>query len=335
MRSADNNWDFWTLLPEALHQVTIVMSERGIPRSFRHMHGFGSHAYSFINAADERIWVKFHFRTQQGIQNLTDADAEALVGKDRESHQRDLFERIEAGNFPRWTLFIQVMTDPQAQAFPFNPFDLTKVWPKGHFPLIEVGYFELHRNPENVFAEVEQAAFSPANIVPGIGFSPDKMLQARVFSYADAHRYRVGVNAEQLLVNRPRCPVHHYHADGTMRLAGQPNPDAYYEPNSMGGPVQDSGVKEPPLAIAGDADRYNHRDGNDDYRQAGDLFRLMSADQKEQLFHNIKAAMDGVPVEIVKRQVTHFYRADPDYGIGVATRMGLSASDLPTAQAAE
>jgi catalase len=171
--------------------------------------------------------------------------------------------------------------------------------------------------------------------VPGVGHSPDKMLQARIFSYADAHRYRVGVNAEQLSVNKPRCPVHHYHADGTMRLAGHPNPDAYYEPNSMGGPVEDVSVKEPPLQISGNADRYNHRDGNDDYRQAGDLFRLMSADQQEQLFHNIKAAMDGVPTEIVKRQVAHFYRADPDYGIGVATRMGLSANDLPTAQAAE
>jgi catalase len=157
MRSADNNWDFWTLLPEALHQVTIVMSERGIPKSFRHMHGFGSHAYSFLNAANERIWVKFHFRTQQGIQNLTDAEAEALVGKDRDSHQRDLFGSIEAGNFPRWTLFIQVMTDAQAKAFAFNPFDLTKVWPKGEFPLIEVGYFELNRNPENVFADRQRS----------------------------------------------------------------------------------------------------------------------------------------------------------------------------------
>ena len=207
MRSADNNWDFWTLLPEALHQVTIVMSERGIPRSFRHMHGFGSHTYSFINAANERIWVKFHFRTQQGIENLTDAEAETLVGKDRETHQRDLFDSIEQGDFPRWTLFIQVMTDAQAKAFPFNPFDLTKVWPKADFPLIEVGYFELNRNPENFFAEVEQAAFSPANIVPGISFSPDKMLQARLFSYGDAQRYRLGVNFNHIPVNAPQVPV--------------------------------------------------------------------------------------------------------------------------------
>jgi catalase len=219
----------------------------------------------------------------------------------------------------------------------YNPFDLTKVWPHGDYPLIEVGILELNRNPDNYFAEVEQAALAPSNIVPGVGHSPDKMLQARIFSYADAHRYRVGVNADQLPVNRSRCPVHTYHADGAMRLAGNPNPDAYYEPNSFAGPVQDESVREPPLTISGDADRYNHRDGNDDYRQPGDLFRLMTPDQKDQLFHNIKAAMDGVPLEIVKRQIVHFYRADPEYGISVATRMGLSAKDLPavTAAAAE
>jgi catalase len=201
--------------------------------------------------------------------------------------------------------------------------------------LIQVGILELNRNPENYFAEVEQAALSPANVVPGVSHSPDKVLLARVFSYADAQRYRVGVNAEQLPVNKPRCPVHHYHADGSMRLSGNANPDAYYEPNSFGGPVQDPSVREPPLRIVGDADRYNHRDGNDDYRQAGDLFRLMSAAQKERLFDNIKAAMDGVPTEIVKRQVSLFYRADPAYGVGVATRMGLAANDFPNARAAK
>ncbi len=220
MRDADMNWDFWTLLPEALHQVTIVMSERGIPKSFRHQHGFGSHTYSFINANNERTWVKFHFRTRQGVQNLTDAEAQALVGQDRESHQRDLYESIERGDFPRWTLFIQVMTDAQAKAFPFNPFDLTKVWPKADYPLIEVGYFELNRNPENFFAEVEQAAFTPANVVPGIGYSPDKMLQARLFSYGDAQRYRLGVNHHQIPVNAPKCPFHSFHRDGAMRTDG-------------------------------------------------------------------------------------------------------------------
>jgi catalase len=271
----------------------------------------------------------------QGIKNWTNAEAAERVAHDRETHQRDLYDAIERGDFPRWKFSVQIMPESDVGNHWYNPFDVTKVWPHADYPLIEVGILELNRNPENYFAEVEQAALTPANVVPGIGHSPDKMLQARIFSYADAHRYRVGINAEQLPVNRPRCAVHHYHADGTMRLAGHPNQDAYYEPNSMGGPVQDVSVKEPPLPISGSADRYNHRDNNDDYRQVGCLFRLMSADQKEQLFHNIKAAMDGVPMAIIKRQVAHFYRADPDYGIGVATRMGLSATDLPTAQAAE
>jgi catalase len=317
MRSADNNWDFWTLLPEALHQVTIVMSERGIPRSFRHMHGFGSHTYSFLNAGDERTWVKFHFRTQQGIENLTDAEAEAKVAKDRETHQRDLFESIEAGRFPRWTLFIQVMNDAQAKGFPFNPFDLTKVWPKAAFPLIEVGFVELNRNPENFFAEIEQAAFSPANIVPGIGFSPDKMLQARIFSYADAHRYRVGTWYEKLPVNAPKSAVATYHLDGPMHFEQPRSSDAYYEPNSFNGPKQNPVLAEPPLKISGDANRYNHRDGNDDYTQPGNLFRLMSASQKQQLFQNIAEAMNGVPDDIVERQLGHFAKADPAYAEGV------------------
>ena len=335
MRSPTAMWDFWSLSPESLHQVTILMSDRGLPQSYRNVDGFGSHTYSFFNRRNERHWVKFHFKSMQGIKNWTNAEAAEKIAHDRETHQRDLFESIEKGDFPKWKFFVQVMPESEAGKHWYNPFDLTKVWPHKDYPLIEVGILELNRNPENYFAEVEQAALTPANVVPGVGHSPDKMLQARIFSYGDAHRYRVGVNAEQLAVNKPRCPVHHYHADGAMRAEGHNNPNAYYEPNSVGGPVQDIGVKEPPLAISGNADRYSHRDDNDDYRQAGDLFRLMSADQKEQLFHNIRAAMDGVPMEIVRRQVVHFYRADPDYGIGVATRMGLSASDLPAAQAAE
>jgi catalase len=204
LRSAQNNWDFWTLLPEALHQVTYVMGDRGLPDGYRFMHGFGSHTFSFINAANERTWVKFHLKSLQGIRNLSDAEAEAIVAKDRESAQRDLFDAIERGDFPRWTLAVQVMTEDQAEACAFNPFDLTKVWPHRHYPLHDVGVLELNRNPENYFADVEQAAFSPANIVPGIGFSPDKMLQGRLFSYGDAHRYRLGVNAHQIPVNAPR-----------------------------------------------------------------------------------------------------------------------------------
>ncbi len=206
MRSASNNWDFWTSLPEALHQVTILMSDRGLPASYRHMHGFGSHTFSMINAANERFWVKFHWRCEQGIKNLTDAEAEALVGKDRESHQRDLMDAIDAGDFPRWKLMIQVMPEADAAKMPYNPFDLTKVWYKGEYPLIEVGEMELNRNPDNYFADVEQAAFNPASVVPGIGFSPDKMLQGRLFSYGDAQRYRLGVNHHLIPVNAATLP---------------------------------------------------------------------------------------------------------------------------------
>jgi catalase len=332
MRSPLAMWDFWSLSPESLHQVTILMSDRGLPQTYRHIDGFGSHTYSFINANNERFWVKFHFKTEQGIKNWTNAEGAQQIAHDRETHQRDLYDAIERKEFPRWKFYVQVMPEEDAGKHWYNPFDLTKVWPHGDYPLIEVGVLELNRNPENYFAEVEQAALAPSNIVPGIGHSPDKMLQARIFSYADAHRYRVGINHHQLPVNKPRCPVHTYHADGAMRFAGHSNPNAYYEPNTTGGPVEAPEYREPPLKISGDADRYNHRDGNDDYRQPGDLFRLMTADQKQQLFQNIKAAMDGVPNEIIKRQLVHFYKADPEYGKGVATAVGV---ELDAAIAAE
>jgi catalase len=325
MRSADNNWDFWTLLPEALHQVTIIMSERGIPRSFRHMHGFGSHTFSLLNAKDERIWVKFHFRSQQGIENLTDAEAEALVGKDRESNQRDLFENIEAGRFPRWTLFIQVMNDAQAKAFPFNPFDLTKVWPKAAFPLIEVGFFELNRNPENFFAEVEQAAFSPANIVPGIGFSPDKMLQGRLFSYGDAQRYRLGVNFNHIPVNAPKCPFHSYHRDGAMRTDGNLGRTPTYFPNSRGEWTDQPLLNEPPLAIDGSAAHWDHRVDDDHYQQPGDLFRKMNAAQRQALFENTARQVGGAARHIQERHIANCTKADPAYGAGVARALARLA----------
>jgi catalase len=326
LRSPTAMWDFWSLSPESLHQVTILFSDRGLPQSYRHMHGFGSHTYSLINAAGERVWVKFHFKSMQGIANLTNAEAAQIVGGDRESHQRDLFEAIEHGEFPRWRFSIQVMTEAEAERAPFNPFDLTKVWPHGDYPLTEVGVLELNRNPENYFAEVEQAAFEPSNVVPGIGFSPDKMLQFRVFAYADAHRYRLGsVNYTSIPVNQPRCPVHSYNRDGFMRSDGNDGGSVHYEPNSFGGPVEDPRFKEPPLPISGDADRYNHRIGNDDYGQPGVLFRLMTADQKRQLFDNIAAAMQGVPEAIQLRQIGHFAKADPAYGAGVAERLGLGA----------
>jgi catalase len=318
MRSPDNNWDFWTLLPEALHQVTIIMSERGIPRSWRHMHGFGSHAYSFISAKNERFWVKFTFKTQQGIQNLTDQEAAALMGGDRESHQRDLYESIERRDFPKWTLYIQVMPEKEANNYHLNPFDLTKVWPHKDYPLIEVGVMELNRNPENFFAEVEQAAFSPTTIVPGIGFSPDKMLQGRLFSYGDTQRYRLGVNYAHIPVNAPKCPYHTYHRDGQMRVDGNGGGRTSYEPNSRGEWIAQPDFSEPPLQVEGAAARWNHREDDDYFSQPGNLFRLMSPAQQKVLFENTARAIRGASKPVVERHISNCTKADPAYGKGVA-----------------
>lgn len=317
MRSADNNWDFWSLLPEALHQVTIVMSERGIPRNFRHMHGFGSHTFSLIDAENKRVWVKFHFRSQQGIENLTDDEATLLIGHDRESHHRDLYESIEKGDFPRWKLFIQVMTEDEAKTFPFNPFDLTKVWSKKDYPLIEVGQVELNRNPDNVFAEIEQAAFTPANLVPGISFSPDKMLQARLFSYGDAARYRLGVNHHHIPVNAPKCPYHSYHRDGAMRTDGNLAGTPTYWPNSKGEWADQPDLNEPPLEITGAADHWDHRVDEDHYFQPGNLFRMMSPQQKQSLFDNTARAMGDARAVVKQRHIDNCSKADPEYGRGV------------------
>ncbi|MGN7735403.1 catalase [Ensifer sp. 22564] len=331
MRSANNNWDFWTLLPEALHQVTIVMSDRGIPKSYRSMHGFGSHTFSMISAENERVWVKFHFRSQQGIHNLTDEEAAAAIGGDRESHQRDLYEAIENGQFPRWTLCIQVMTEEQAKTHRHNPFDLTKVWPHGDYPLIEVGVLELNRNPENVFAEVEQAAFCPANVVPGIGFSPDRMLQARLFSYGDAQRYRLGVNFNHIPVNAPKCPFHSYHRDGAMRTDGNLGSTLHYFPNSHAQWEVRPDMAEPPLALEGYVAHFDHRAEDDHFEQPGDLFRLMSAQQQQLLFDNTARAIAGADRHIQERHVANCAKADLRYGAGVAAAIGR----LDVTQAAE
>ncbi len=323
LRSAKNNWDFWTSLPEALHQVTIVMSDRGIPYSYRHMHGFGSHTFSLINANNERYWVKFHLKTQQGIRNLTDEEAEALIGKDRESHQRDLYERIAQGDFPGWTMFIQIMPEKEASTCPYNPFDLTKVWFHKDYPPMEVGVLELNRNPENYFAEVEQSAFNPANIVPGIGFSPDKMLQGRLFSYGDAQRYRLGVNHHLIPVNRPRCPFHSYHRDGAMRVDGNHGSTLGYEPNSYGEWQEQPEFAEPPLSLEGAADHWNHREDDDYYSQPGKLFRLMTPEQQAVLFANTTRALGDAPEEVKLRHIGNCFKADAAYGKGVADAMGL------------
>jgi len=295
-----------------------VMSDRGMPRDFRHMHGFGSHTFSFINAANERFWVKFHFRTQQGIENLTDADAAALVGRDRESSHRDLYESIEKKDFPRWTFYVQIMPEKEAAAYPVNPFDLTKVWSKKDYPLIEVGEFELNRNAENYFAEVEQAAFNPANVVPGIGFSPDKMLQGRLFSYSDAQRYRLSVNFNQIPVNRARCEVHSYHRDGTMRVDGNGGGATPYNPNTRGEWEEQPGFREPPLSLEGAADHWNHRVDEDYYSQPGALFRLMTPSQQQALFDNTARAINGARKEVIALHIEHCGKADPAYGAGVA-----------------
>jgi catalase len=322
-------WDFWSLSPESMHQITILFSDRGLPVGVRHINGYGSHTYSFINSDNERFWVKFHFKTLQGHKHWTNAEAAEIVAKTRESTQEDLFYAIEGGEFPRWKFQVQIMPESDADKTPYNPFDLTKVWPHRDYPAIDAGILELNRNPENYFAEVEQAAFQPSNIVPGIGFSPDKMLQARIFAYADAHRHRLGTHYEALPVNAPKCPVHHYHKDGQMRFfANNPNPDAYYEPNSFNGPVEHPELAEPPLKISGDADRYNHREGNDDYTQPRALFNLFDAGQKARLFSNIADAMQGVPHFIVERQLGHFDKVHPDYGAGVRAALSVKAKGM-------
>ncbi|HNW42856.1 MAG TPA: catalase [Elusimicrobiales bacterium] len=331
LRSARNNWDFWSSLPEALHQVTITMSDRGIPFSYRHMHGFGSHTFSLINAANERFWVKFHLVTWQGIKNLTDAEAAVLAGRDRDSHQRDLYESIERRDFPRWTMYVQVMPEADAARLPYNPFDLTKVWLHKDCPLQEVGVLELNRNPENYFAEVEQSAFNPANIVPGIGFSPDKMLQGRLFAYGDAQRYRLGVNHHLIPVNAARCPFHSYHRDGAMRVDGNHGGAPGYEPNSRGEWAGQPGAAEPPLEIGGLAAHWDHREDTDYYSQPGRLFNLMKPGQRQALFENTARALGDAPGEIKLRHIGNCRKADPAYGAGVGAALGMPMGELAKA----
>lgn len=319
LRSNNAAWDFWTLNPETLHQVTILMSDRGIPASYRHMHGFGSHTYSLINDKGERFWVKFHFKTRQGIKNLTNKEAAKIIAKDRESHQRDLYEAIDKGDFPKWDFKIQIMSEEQANNAKFNPFDLTKIWPHADYPLIPVGVMTLNKNPENYFNEVEQAAFSPSNIVPGIGYSPDRMLQARIFSYPDAQRYRIGVHYQQLAVNKPVVEVNNYYVGGAMNNGSyKQEPHAYYEPNSFGGPVESAKFAEPDLAIGDVAQKFNHREYYADYyTDPRALYKILPADEKDRLYSNIAESMEGVKDEIIQRAISHFEQIDPEYAKGV------------------
>jgi catalase len=282
------------------------------------MNGYSSHTFSLINAKNELFYVKWHFKTKQGIKNLEASKAEELAGSDPDYAQRDLFHAIEKGNFPKWSVNIQVMPESETGKYPYNPFDLTKVWPHKQYPLIEVGELVLDRNPENYFADVEQAAFNPVNVVPGMGFSPDKMLQARLISYPDAHRYRIGTNYELLPVNQPKCPINNYNRDGAMRFDGNLGAETNYEPNSFGGPKEDHHYRERPLALSGEhADRYDHRAGNDDYTQAGNLFRLMDEGAKNRLAESISKSLGQTPKRIQELQLTHFRKADPDYAARV------------------
>ncbi|MED3943728.1 catalase KatA [Priestia megaterium] len=317
-------WDFWSLSPESLHQVSILMSDRGIPATLRHMHGFGSHTFKWVNAEGDGVWVKYHFKTEQGVKNLSPDVAAKLAGENPDYHTEDLFNAIEKGDFPSWKLYVQIMPLEDAETYRFDPFDVTKVWSQKDYPLIEVGRMVLDRNPENYFAEVEQATFSPGTLVPGIDVSPDKMLQGRLFAYSDAHRYRVGANHQALPINRPRSEVNNYQRDGQMRFDDNGGRSVYYEPNSFGGPTESQENKQAAYPVSGVADSVAY-DHNDHYTQAGDLYRLLSEDERTRLVANIVEAMKPVEKEEIKlRQIQHFYKADPEYGTRVADDLGLS-----------
>lgn len=317
-------WDFWSLSPESLHQVSILMSDRGIPATLRHMHGFGSHTFKWVNAEGDGVWVKYHFKTEQSVKNLSPDVAAKLAGENPDYHTEDLFNAIEKGDFPSWKLYVQIMPLEDADTYRFDPFDVTKVWSQKDYPLIEVGRMVLDRNPENYFTEVEQATFSPGTLVPGIDVSPDKMLQGRLFAYSDAHRYRVGANHQALPINRPRNEVNNYQRDGQMRFDDNGGRSVYYEPNSFGGPTESHENKQAAYPVSGVADSVAY-DHNDHYTQAGDLYRLLSKDERTRLVANIVEAMKPVEKEEIKlRQIQHFYKADPEYGTRVADGLGLS-----------
>ncbi|MBK5101379.1 MAG: catalase [Desulfobacteraceae bacterium] len=330
VKDPDMFWDFLSLTPESIHQVTILFSGRGIPRTFRHMNGYSSHTFMWYNKKGEYFWVQYHFKTEQGIQNLTREEAESLKGADPDHATRDLFECIARGDYPSWRLEVQIMTPEQAKDYRFDPFDITKVWPHEDFPPITVGRMVLNRNPENYFAEVEQSAFSPGNFVPGIGPSPDKMLQGRLFSYHDTHRHRLGANYHLLPVNAPKaCPMHNYQRDGSMRFDGNAGGTPNYYPNSFGGPLPDPRLVEPPIEISGSAARQQYTHPNDDFVQAGDLYRnVMTEKDREHLIDNIVSHLCNAQRHIQLRQTTLFYKADPDYGQRVAKGLKLKRNEI-------
>ncbi|MBK5485126.1 catalase [Peribacillus sp. TH16] len=320
-------WDFWSHSPESLHQVTILMSDRGIPATLRHTHGFGSHTFKWVNDEGQGVWVKYHFKTEQGIKNLDVNLAAKLAGENPDYHTEDLFNAIEKGDFPAWKLYVQIMPLEDADTYRFDPFDVTKVWSQKDYPLIELGRMELNRNPENYFAEVEQATFSPGTFVPGIEASPDKMLQGRLFAYGDAHRYRVGSNHNQLPVNRPKVEANNYQRDGFMRADDNGKGSVYYEPNSFDGPAETAENKTTPFEVTGQVAQVGHN-SDDHYTQAGDLYRLLSEEEKTRLVETIVGAMKPVELEEIKlRQIGHFYKADPEYGTRIAEGLGLAVPE--------
>jgi len=326
LRSNNAQWDFWSLQPAAYHQVAILMSDRGTPRTWRNMNGYSSHTYMWVNAEGKRVWVKYHFKTEQGIQNFTAAEAQAMAGADPDFHRRDLFESIQRGEYPAWKLEMQIMPFEDAATYRFNPFDLTKVWPHADYPPITIGRLVLNRNPENFFAEIEQAAFEPSNMVQGIGPSPDKMLLGRLFSYHDTHLYRIGTNYQQLPVNRPVSEVHSYNQDGQMRHTDRDNLPVY-APNSYGGPKADPNSSDPTWFVeAGEMVRhaYTLHAEDDDFIQAGMLYRnVMSPIDRDHLVSNLIGAMSGVEPLVLERSVNLWRQVDPDLGARVAQGVGL------------
>ena len=317
-------WDFWSLSPESLHQVTYLMGDRGIPATLRHMNGYGSHTFKWVNAAGEAVWVKYHFKAEQGVKNMSNEVAAKLAGENPDYHTEDLFNAIEKGDFPAWKLYVQIMPLEDADTYRFDPFDVTKVWSHKDYPIVEAGRMVLNRNPENYFAEVEQAAFSPGNMVPGVEASPDKMLQGRIFAYADAHRYRVGPNHNLLPINRPKVEANNYQRDGAMRFDGNGGGSVYYEPNSFGGPKEVPDARQTPFPVAGSASSVAY-DHNDHYTQAGDLYRLMEKDERTRLIENIVGAMKPVERDDIKlRAIQNFYKADPEFGERIAKGLNLA-----------
>jgi catalase len=329
-RSNNAQWDFWSLSPESCHQVQFLMSDRGTPRTWRNMNGYGSHTYMWVNAGGERFWVKYHFKTVQGIENFTDAQAKEMAAEDPDYHLRDLFESIARGEAPEWRLEMQIMPFDDAKDYRFNPFDLTKVWPHGDYPPVTIGRLVLNRNPENYFAEVEQASFEPANMVRGIGPSPDRMLLGRLFSYPDTHRYRIGPNYLQLPINRPKSEVHSYNKDGAMRYE-HAGTQPVYAPNSFGGPKADPSFADPSWSADGEIVRAAQRlhSDDDDYGQAGALFReVLSLEDRDHLVGNIVGHLGtDVMREIQERAVSHWRKVDAELGARIAAGLGLEGSN--------